>query len=928
MAEPRVEASSDLVADLVVRLALALADVERSGVVAAVEALMAELGSALDVGRVYVFEHDQRDQTTSNTFEWCAPGVSPQRGTLQQMPLDVIEAWRGRFDRGEHVAIEDVRALGTTGAHERLVLELQGISALLVVPLRAAGVTTGFIGLDDLRGSRAWSPRLVTLLQGAASLIGTALARRAIEEAQWKSNEALALSEANLRHILESSEEAVILIDTQRRILDLNASARERALRAYGVELEVGDLITVAIPDPRLAADLNAVFAGRSMTYERLVKPFLEDAPPYWAEIEVHPVRAPGGDTQAVVYRSADVTERRRASEALERGAAFRHALLTLLNDLLAREFGDDLYNHVLSHAVAHVPGAEGGSVVVQREDGRYHYVAAVAYDLESLRPLAYDADELAQTRGTGATVLRPSYDNTHHKPEVQQVLQTVGRVDEIRATLVAPVEVAGERLGYLHLDSFSDPTAFDDGAIELASLLAGTVGMALQRLRLERDLKHERTKLAHMASHDPLTDLPNRVMLADRLEQALARGRRRGTLTALMFLDLDGFKAVNDRFGHLTGDEVLREVGRRLRAAVREEDTVARLGGDEFGVLAAELGRDEDAGAVARKVLDALAAPFRLGPANVVIGGSIGLSLAPTDASDSDAMMRNADLALYRMKREGRGGVAFFTDDLDERMRARAALTEDLRSALASGEGIAVAYQPIVVLETGEVVGVEALARWRHPSRGEVPPTEFVPLAEESGLIGALGDAVVRRACSDLAAWRKAGVGALWRCGINVSAVQLRSESFARELRGKLGDAGLTLLDLTLEVTESALIDRTGPGLEHLARLRADGAHVVIDDFGTGYSSLSRLHRLPVDAVKVDRSFVSALGSQGSERAAAVVDAVVALARGFGLNTVAEGIETEVERLALLRHGCSVGQGFLFAPPLPAQAITERYAR
>ena len=1049
MAGEDTAAASEVVAHLV-RLAQSLGNPRSSDVSAGVEALLATLGTSLDVGRAYVFEHDAAGETTSNTFEWCAHDVPPQRATLQHVPIEMIAHWHERFEAGDAVCIEDVRALDPQIAPERETLLRQQIRSLLTVPLRVSGRTTGFLGLDDVRGPRAWPSMLVTLLQVAAALIGTSLTAQATEQARqslderlravanqvpgtlfrfehdpdgarrftyagprfeallgveaerladdatlalerihsgdleaftaslehsrqtltrweqtfrlvdakgqlrhllgradpkaradggvlwngllldvsdlWQANEALARSEANLRSILEMSEDAVILIDTERRVLDLNRSARARAERVIGRALNVGDVVTEVITDPAFATDLDAAFRGQATVHERPVVPPATTAPPYWAEVQVHPVRAEDGTVQSVVYRSADVTERRHANEAVARGTAFRQALLTLVRDLLAQEFGDDLYHQVLTHAVANVPGAEGGSIVVQRDDGRYHYAAAIGFDLEQLRSISYDPAELRQTRTTGATVLRPSYDNRHHVREVRDVLRSAGRVDDIQATLVAPVDVGGERLGYLHLDTFSDGEAFDEHAVELASLLAGAVGMALQRLRLEVHLHDERAKLAYLASHDVLTDLPNRVVLTDRLAQALVRGRRRQVLTALLFIDLDGFKAINDRFGHMTGDAVLRAVASRLRGAVRDEDTVARLGGDEFAVVAEGLRRAEDAAIVARKVVDALAAPFELDSTTVLIGGSIGISVAPLDADDGGTMMQNADLALYRVKREGRGGVAFYTTDLDERIRSQAALAEDLRRALLAGEEVGAVYQPIVRLEDATVLGMETLARWRHPERGEIAPAVFVPLAEEAGLIGALGRAVLQRACRDLGRWREAGVGHGWRCAVNVSAVQLRAQDFGREVEALVGESGLSLRDLELEVTESAVMDHAGPALSNLASLRAGGATVVIDDFGTGFSSLSRLRDLPVDAVKIDRSFVASLGTGTDAREAAIVDAVVALAKGLDLGTIAEGIETEAQRSAVMARGCRVGQGYLFAKPAPADVIVRRY--
>ena len=1043
----------DAVSDLVVHLAVALSETEGDDAASTIDAALADLGHWLGVDRVYVFEHDEHGATSSNTLEWCAPGVDAQRATLQRVPIASFAGWQSRFENGGVVAIEDIATLDTTRVDEYDHLSRQGVVALLAVPLRSRGQTTGFLGLDVVRSPRSWPTPVIDLLKTAATLIGATLARAAAEVAnrslnqhldsvtrqmpgtlfrferepdgrrrfsyagpnfgrlmgidpqaliedaspaierivaadqhdfaaaltrsgatmtRWEhtfrvhdangalrhvlgradpsdrgdggviwhgmlldiseihqSNAALRRSEADLRSILEVSEDAVVLIDADRRVVDLNRSAKHRVRRLTGRHLSVGDVFTEVAGDLELERELGTAFTGATVEDEREVASEVDPALSYVARIRVEPITDADGAVRAVVHRSTDVTAGKRA-EALEaRVNAFRTGLLTLLNDLLARDFDDQVYQHVLDHAVATVPGAEAGSVVIARDDGHYHYVAASGFDLALLKQIAYAPEDLAKVQPADATVLRPGYDNTHHPSDTQALLESAGRTRDIAATLVVPVDVGGQRLGYLHLDTFSDRDAFDEGAVDLARLLAGTVAVALQRLTLEQHLQLERSKLQHLATHDALTDLPNRVMLADRLDQTLARGRRRDLGTGLLIIDLDGFKAVNDRFGHLSGDAVLRVVASRLREAVRAEDTVARLGGDEFAVVAGDLVKPEDAATIAAKLVQVVREPIELESATAVLGASIGISLAPGDAEHGDAMMQNADMALYRVKREGGGGVAYFTAELDSRMRARTALTDDLRRTLAREDGIDVAYQSVVRLDDGCVVGVEALARWHHPEQGPISPAVFVPLAEEAGLIGALGRRVLQRACRDLSAWRSEGIGTHWSCAVNVSAMQLGVEPFALEVEELVSGAGVAMCDLAFEVTESAIMAPGGYALANLARLRRGGARVLVDDFGTGYSSLSRLKHLPVDAVKIDQSFVAGLGRDaGAEDASdvAIVDAVVALANGLGLALIAEGIETEAQRRALIGRSVEEGQGYLFARPVTFEAIRTRH--
>ncbi len=423
---------------------------------------------------------------------------------------------------------------------------------------------------------------------------------------------------------------------------------------------------------------------------------------------------------------------------------------------------------------------------------------------------------------------------------------------------------------------------------------------------------KQAEARIAHMARHDALTDLPNRVLLRERMEEALRKQRRDGVAFAVLCLDLDQFKAVNDTLGHPVGDALLKEVAARLSAIVRPGVTIARLGGDEFA-LVQPLAQPHEAEALARRVIETVAQPYALDGNSVVVGTSIGVALAPLDGDDPDTLLKNADLALYRAKTDGRGAARFFEPEMDAQIKRRRALELDLRAAHA-GQQFELWYQPQVSAATGAVGGFEALLRWRHPERGLVSPSDFIPLAEEIGLIVPLGEWVIREACSEAAGWP----GDV-RVAVNVSAAQFGSRSLERVVLGALASARLDPRRLELEITESVLLTDTEATLATLHRLRGMGVRIALDDFGTGYSSLSYLRRFPFDKIKIDRSFVREL-----ERAdcSAIVEAVADLAAKLGMATTAEGVETP-EQLALVRQkGCTEIQGYLFSAPRPASDV------
>jgi diguanylate cyclase (GGDEF)-like protein len=438
------------------------------------------------------------------------------------------------------------------------------------------------------------------------------------------------------------------------------------------------------------------------------------------------------------------------------------------------------------------------------------------------------------------------------------------------------------------------------------------------------RRLAEERVQ--RLAYQDDLTGLPNRAAFMQDIARAVQHARLRGSRFALLFLDLDGFKEINDSLGHGAGDDLLRQVAQRIRGCLRQADRLARFGGDEFLVLVDPVRRQRDVVAVTRKILKAVATPLQLQGLMATVSASIGIAMFPDDGEDPQRLLKNADAAMYQAKENGRNALHFYAPEINESLLEKLAMINDLRAAVADG-AIEVEYQPIVDGADGRVLGVEALARWNHPERGQVPPSSFIPLAEETGLIGVLSGIVLARACAQAVAWRAADDSSdpadAPYLSVNVSPVQLRDDAFVHELRALLLETGLAAGRLQLELTEGTVMEDPARAATVLDQLSAMGIRIALDDFGTGHSSLAYLRRFPIDCIKIDRAFVGDLGNSAHQEQ--IVPAILAIAHSLGATVIAEGVETRPQRRALLAMGCRAMQGYLFSRPLPHAAIEER---
>jgi diguanylate cyclase (GGDEF)-like protein/PAS domain S-box-containing protein len=455
------------------------------------------------------------------------------------------------------------------------------------------------------------------------------------------------------------------------------------------------------------------------------------------------------------------------------------------------------------------------------------------------------------------------------------------------------------------------------DLAIYLRELIYNDKPAVLLALMDITERKRAEARLAFLAQHDGLTGLPNRTLLRQHMDEILLHTRRTAEKVAVLVLGLDSFKTVNDTLGHAVGDKLLRGVSKRLRSTLRDEDILARLNSDEFAVAQTGLTRPEDAALLSRRLLEAIADPYLLDGHSVVIGATIGIAMAPGDGDDCEKLLKNADMALSRAKKETRGTFSFFEAGMDARAQTRRKIEIDLRDAIQN-DVLRPYYQPLIDLSSGRITAFEALVRWPHPERGMISPGEFIPVAEETGLINGLGGMILRRSCMDAASWPDEDV----RVAVNLSPAQFRTGNLLLIVMDALKQAGLPPKRLELEITETLLLEKSSQVLASLHALRALGVRMSMDDFGTGYSSLSYLRSFPFDKIKIDQSFVRELDA--NRDAQAIIRSIVSLGKGLGVTITAEGVESEAELSCLRAEGCHEGQGYLFSRARPNAEIIE----
>jgi diguanylate cyclase (GGDEF)-like protein/PAS domain S-box-containing protein len=606
--------------------------------------------------------------------------------------------------------------------------------------------------------------------------------------------------------------------------------------------------------------------------------------------------------------------------KSLENWSVFHNGLSQTVSDILQFGVDQDFYQRLLSQAISAIPNVDAGSILLLKEDQRYHFAAAVGYFLPTLQKITFAKHEVFAS--TATPLLATDISNLNNQtldPTRCRLLEKSGSTKDIKMVISVPVCINGNVVAGLNLDSFKED-AFNQETLEMASAFASQIGILLQRIHLEHQLEHTNSKLVKLANFDNLTGLPNRLLFADRLEQSFVQARRTGDLVGLLYLDLDGFKDVNDSLGHSMGDALLKTVASRLSSCLREEDTIARLGGDEFAIVLNALQDPQDAAKIAQKLLDSFSASFNIQGYDLYVGVSIGISFYPNDGYTLDDILKHADTAMYQAKTSGKNRFHFFTPELNQKILEQIKLESDMRRGLERGE-FALHYQPRVHLQTNQIDSVEALLRWKHPSLGFVSPMIFIPLAEKTDFISALTVYVLQEACAQAKLWQ--AEGRMIRVAVNLSAKSLQQADILSMVHDVLELHQLDAKYLELEITESAAMADVENTIKTLNKIKNMGVHISIDDFGTAYSSLNYLKRLPINCLKIDRSFVKDISLESLDSPdAAIVKAIVALAKSMGFRVIAEGVETQDQVVFLQFLGCDEAQGYFFYKPIPPEKL------
>jgi diguanylate cyclase (GGDEF)-like protein/PAS domain S-box-containing protein len=819
-----------------------------------------------------------------------------------------------------------------------------GMRGSVAVPVHADGKTIGVL-IFDSREVRKPDERLLRTLAVIGGQIGQLMRRAQAEQA-------LAARERRFRALIEYGHDAMVLYDRGLSVI-------------YRSERMGGPLLDLVFEEdrPALQATVEKLLAERGGSAPFRCRVLHKGGRLRWIEgVFTNLLDEPAVGALVVNYR--DIDEQMRAREALERSERYFRSLIessgdiiavadldwrfTYMNPGLTRILGYDPRHAIgrlfldytpcdadaLRAEVALALEQPGAAHVMQNEarhrDGSTRTLETTivrSVDAANMPVYLINSRDLSERRRAEAR-LRKMVEATAAPLLLVDPGGTIVFANPAAAALFGRPAAAlqgsplGLPLGSPAIDGRPAEVQIPqpDGARRAAEMqfaaaeLEGREVLVVSLHDLTERKRYE-SRIEHLASHDALTGLPNRALLRDRVEQAIVHARRTGSRVAVMYVDLDQFKLVNDSWGHPAGDALLVEVGTRLRSAMREGDTVARLGGDEFVVLLADLARPGDSALVARKIAGALAPPIVLDGRETLVTASIGIAIWPEDGEGLEALLQCADVAMYRAKDEGRNGYQYYSGEMGAQARARVEVESGLRQALERAE-LRLHWQPQVDLASGEVRGCEALMRWERPGRGLVSPAQFIPLAEESGLIVPIGEWALRSACREAAGWAAAGLGRI-QVAVNLSARQFRQGSVVETVRAALAESGLPAACLELEITESVVARDLDQVVKALEQLRRMGVSVAIDDFGTGYSSLSYLRTLPIQKVKIDRSFIK--GIPEDREAAALVGEIIRLAHVLSLEVVAEGVETAPQAAFLRDAGCEKMQGFLFSRPVPS---------
>lgn len=821
--------------------------------------VLGKVGAYCDVDRSYLFRFKHDRQLMDNTHEWCAPGISAEIDNLQDLPREAVPNVVSLMERREVMHVPRVAELGEDWARDRSVFEEEDIQSLIVVPIVVAEELHGFIGFDSVRRQRTWDDEEIRLLQVLADLIGAVIQRESAADA-LRDSEALRSHAEKLANL--GSWEWDIGVDAFRA-----STEWRRVTGCYAEPLSREQVIDIAHPDdlPDIRARLERTIAtGEPYDIEhRIYRP--DNGELRW--IKVHAELDDEPESASKLHGFAqDITERKRIEAVMIESEARYRSVVENIREVVFQADAQGRWTF-LNPAWEEITGYTVHESLGRPFHGFVHPEDRTGSDRE------YQALMRGDKRTSRSELRYLTRQGDYRWVEVN-----------LRVTMDDQEEVIG---------------------------CAGTMRDVTEQREAER-------KMLQLAHYDPVTGLPNRILALDRLDQLLKASRRTGDLVAVLFLDLDHFKKANDTLGHEAGDELLREAARRLLEDVRERDTVARFGGDEYLILLGGLKHAAQAQPITEKMLESFRDPFHLLGRELMLTASVGIAIAPTDGATAQDLLRNADMAMYQSKVEGRNTYHYFTAAMNQDVERRLAIEEQLRGAMDRNE-LSLLFQPLVNLSDGSTVGAEALVRWHNPALGEVPPDEFIPIAEQTGLIDAMGHHVLEKALDQAARWRRVQPG--FRISVNVSPQQFRDSRLVSRIENALRRAGLPGEALQVEITESVLLGSRTQAGEALNELKRLGVSIAMDDFGTGYASLSYLRHFPFDALKIDRSFVGDITED--PRDCELVIASLALAHSLGLTVAAEGVETHAQLTLLRRHGCQLAQGYLFGEALEAESFT-----
>ena len=831
-----------------------------------IERALRRFGEVTDADRAAVFVFSPGGESVAISHEWARDGVDPVRNALGPIPLRSIPWASALFENHEVIRFSRPTDLPPDAAGELEIVQRHGICSAVAVPMVAHERPIGFVALETLVDERAWSDAVAGALEQLGAIVTSALDRRAAELARRRSEEALRQSEERFRRLVHASPDVVLVLDASGTIMYVSQVAEvmlghrpDEKIGTRAWELVHPDDVDLALDE--LGAVIEGRLKGRQPARLRVLH-----ANGSWVPVEVTAANLMEDPVLGgIVVNVRDMRERARM-EATLREAEVR-----------------------FQEAFVHAPIGMG----LASPDGRFVRVNPAFCSM-----LGYTEDEL----------LALSFADITHPDDLAENLAMYERMIAGLERQYSIEKRFRHKLGRWVWTRVSVSIVTDEDGAPLYSI--GQIQDITERKRLEE-------RLAYEARHDALTGLPLRKPFLEALERAISTSTRLDRGVAVLFIDLDHFKRVNDALGHAAGDDLLVEVARRLESRVRSIDLASRFGGDEFVVVCPEVRDARDAVAVAERLQERLSEPFLVRGVEVTVGASIGIAITDTPA-DAATLLRQADTAAYRAKERGRNRWEIFDDELRESVARRLDVESGLRHALEHDE-LTLLYQPIVSLDTGEVHSFEALVRWDRPGHGLIAPADFLAVAEETGLVVAVDHHVLGTACRQLAAWRDAGVD-VPILSVNMSARQLLQPELADDLRRLLAETGVDPTTLCLELSETLLLHEAGAVLPVLHRLHALGVRLAIDDFGTGYSSLSHLRGMPVAHVKVDRGFVLELGADPA--GATIASSVIGLAQALGMQVVAKSVETGAHVDALAAFGCELAQGFYYSAPVAADEV------